>query len=278
MARSRNIKPGFFQNELLADIDPLGRLLFAGMWTIADREGRLEDRAKRIKVAVLPYDVCDVEHLLGELEKHNFIRRYQVGEDRFIEIPNFIKHQNPHCKEQGSLIPAPCLPSASTMQEQGKHGTSTEVAQLIPDSLNPITDSLIAVPAGTDAASKTDGTLFPGSNDKLKQPSKKKTKTTLQSFLDACTAAGERAIPDSDPILAYAEKVGINAEMIAACWAEFKAAYLNPSNMNPSKQQTDWRAHFRNAVRKNWYRLWFLKEGEAAQWTTTGEQARRAAA
>ena len=48
MARARILKPGFFANELLAEIHPYGRLLFAGLWTLADREGRLEDRPKRI--------------------------------------------------------------------------------------------------------------------------------------------------------------------------------------------------------------------------------------
>jgi len=42
--RSRNIKPGFFMNELLPEIELLGRLLFIGLWLLADREGRLEDR------------------------------------------------------------------------------------------------------------------------------------------------------------------------------------------------------------------------------------------
>ena len=60
MARSRNIKPGFFLNDDLAECEPLARLLFAGLWCIADREGRLEDRPKRIKIEVLPYDNCDV--------------------------------------------------------------------------------------------------------------------------------------------------------------------------------------------------------------------------
>ena len=41
MARARILKPGFFANELLADINPYGRLLFAGLWTLADREGTL---------------------------------------------------------------------------------------------------------------------------------------------------------------------------------------------------------------------------------------------
>jgi hypothetical protein len=64
MARARNIKPGFFLNDELAECEPLARLLFAGLWCIADREGRLEDKPKRIKVEILPYDDCDIDYLL----------------------------------------------------------------------------------------------------------------------------------------------------------------------------------------------------------------------
>jgi hypothetical protein len=35
----------------------------------SDREGRLEDRPKKIKAAVLPYDECDVDRLLDEWKK-----------------------------------------------------------------------------------------------------------------------------------------------------------------------------------------------------------------
>ena len=49
MARARNIKPGFFKNEDLAECSPWARLCFAGLWTLADREGRLEDRANVIQ-------------------------------------------------------------------------------------------------------------------------------------------------------------------------------------------------------------------------------------
>lgn len=107
MARSRNIKPGFFENDLLAEIDPLGRLLFAGLWTIADREGRLEDRVKKIKAKILPYDDCDVDHLLDELAKREFILRYEVDGNHYIQITNFLKHQNPHHMEAPSEIPPP---------------------------------------------------------------------------------------------------------------------------------------------------------------------------
>lgn len=107
MARTRYLKPGFFKNELLAEIDPLGRLLFAGLWTIADREGRLEDRPKRIKAEILPYDDCNVDELLDSLHKKGFILRYEVEGERYIQILNFSKHQNPHPREAKSVIPAP---------------------------------------------------------------------------------------------------------------------------------------------------------------------------
>jgi hypothetical protein len=116
MARSRNIKPGFFLNDLLAEIDPLGRLLFAGLWTIADREGRIEDRSKRIKAEILPYDNCNVIELLDELNQRKFIMRYQVDGEKYIQITNWDKHQNPHMKEKTSTIPAPCFTGASTVQ------------------------------------------------------------------------------------------------------------------------------------------------------------------
>lgn len=107
-----------------------------------------------------------------------------------------------------------------------------------------------------------------------KASSRKKSKITLKQFLEACRENSEQAIPEKDPIFEYAKTVGLDVEMIAICWQEFKAAYLQAD----SKSQKDWRQHFRNAVRRNWYKLWFLKEGEVAQWTSVGEQARRASA
>jgi hypothetical protein len=50
MARARNIKPAFFKNEQLVELGMSTRLLFIGLWCLADREGRLEDRPKRIKM------------------------------------------------------------------------------------------------------------------------------------------------------------------------------------------------------------------------------------
>jgi hypothetical protein len=102
---------------------------------------------------------------------------------------------------------------------------------------------------------------------------KEKSGTTLKAFLESCKETGEKPFPEDDTIFDYAEKVGIEPDMLATAWQEFKDRYLPTA-----KRQKDWRAHFRNAVRRNWYGLWLMKEGEAARWTSAGEQARRAAA
>ncbi|ECJ8738860.1 hypothetical protein FQB03_08460 [Salmonella enterica] len=194
MARSRNIKPGFFTNDELAECSPHARLLFAGLWTIADKEGRLDDRPKKVKALVLPFDNVDCDELLQQLHQRKFINRYQVNGEGFIQISNWKKHQNPHCKEAASEIPAPVENNYSTGQEQckddkeeDKNGTeSTQLIEndevqekhyastvqepvennlnpadslnLIPDSLNLIPDSLNLIPdslSNTQAADAT---------------------------------------------------------------------------------------------------------------------------
>lgn len=116
MARARNIKPGFFTNDALGELPPLARLLFAGLWTLCDRKGRMEDRPKKIKAEVLPYDDCDPGALLQQLHDAGFIQRYDLAGTQYIQVCKFERHQNPHLKEAQSTIPAPCEHSASTVQ------------------------------------------------------------------------------------------------------------------------------------------------------------------
>ena len=152
MARARNIKPGFFTNENLAEVPALGRILFQGLWCYADREGRLEDRPRKLKVEILPYDDCNIDELLEALALRGFIRRYKSGENSYIQVVNFCKHQNPHVKENASSIPAPEEHQTSTVQEL----ELPEQAGLIPDSLNLIPDSKKTTGASAPAFSADD--------------------------------------------------------------------------------------------------------------------------
>ena len=151
MARARNIKPGFYKNEDLAECSIWARYIFPGLWMLADREGRLEDRPKRIKGELLPFDSEDVEPLLRELEGRGFILRYRIDGASYIQISKFSQHQAPHYSEKPSAIKPPTLPELLPDDEQRKPENSRKATiikrvsqppdSLIPDSLIP--DSLI---------------------------------------------------------------------------------------------------------------------------------------
>ena len=107
MARTRSIKPSFFKNEYLAECEPMARLLFIGLWTLADSQGRMEFRHMRIKAELFPYENCDILGLLKQLADRGFVRAYESGDLKVLEIPTFGQHQRCHPDERDEGLPAP---------------------------------------------------------------------------------------------------------------------------------------------------------------------------
>lgn len=171
MARSRLLKPGFFTNETLAELPFEARLLFAGLWTLADRAGRLEDRPKRISAALFPYDLVNVNDLLEALAGKGFIRRYVAEGQVVIDLPTFLEHQSPHPREALSE-----LPKYQTVTEQPRKAaalpekdvSSPSVSVLVSDpvsiSVSEAAERPRPVPASPDTrAARPSGTrLFSG--------------------------------------------------------------------------------------------------------------------
>ena len=149
--RARNVKPGFFKNEDLVECDLSARLLFIGLWCLADKEGRLEYRPKKIKAEIFPYENFNIEKLLFQLADKNFIQIYNVNNYNYIQILNFTKHQNPHVKELESVIPEP-----------NQHQINTVLNPDLPESTRLIPDSLLLIPDSikTNAEPPADFLLF----------------------------------------------------------------------------------------------------------------------
>jgi hypothetical protein len=95
----------------------------------------------------------------------------------------------------------------------------------------------------------------------------------LKAWLDSLKASGEKPIPPDDAVFAYADEVGIPHDFLRLAWLEFRHQHTQPN----AKRYKDWRAHFRNSVRKNWGRLWWIDPASNTyQLTTVGQQAQRA--
>lgn len=141
--RSRNIKPGLYANEDLAECSFSARYIFPGLWMLADCYGRLENRPRRIKMTLLPGDSVDVAPLLDELAERGLIKFYGEG-NRYIWIPGFTRHQSPHQNERAK---GSKLPRHELDDHVWKEDKSESTPRVVPDlSESNHADSLILIP------------------------------------------------------------------------------------------------------------------------------------
>lgn len=257
--RARNIKPGFFSNELLGTYEPIITLLFAGLWCLADKDGILEDRPLRIKAELFPYrEGLDINGYITVMERDAFLTRYEVAGVKYIQINNFAKHQSPHHTEKprGYQKPQSVQRVAGkevlTPLSNGEQQVSERSDSLIPDSLiqkekPPVENPQAALPE-----------------------SKKKSPITLNRFLEDCRKRNELPIPEDDPIFNQADRENIPADFLHLCWLEFRDQHLTTRS---AKKQADWRAAFRNCVRGNWYRFWYTNADGSVAMTSNGHAA-----
>ena len=92
---------------------------------------------------------------------------------------------------------------------------------------------------------------------------------TFKKWIDQCKADERTPIPEDDPVFNYADEVGIPLDFIRYAWVEFKRKYTSPDKAR--KRYKLWARHFDNAVRENWYGIWYEREG-AFMLTTRGKQ------
>jgi len=264
MARARNIKPGFFKNEILGTADPFYSLLFEGLWVLADREGRLEDRPLRIKAEVFPYrEGLNMESMLDWLRGNEFIRRYSVAGKRYIEINNFVKHQNPHKNETPSEIPPSKeadtnADSAGVRSEKigSARADSLSSDSLIPDSLNLIPD----YPTTVGVASAESATAPAKARDDESSDSttafKQLCRDLWASYADAYRARYQvepvRNAKVNSMVKQLAQRLGEEAKPVAAFYLTHNGSYyvgkmhdLGPLVADAEKLRTEWATNTR---------------------------------
>lgn len=111
MARIRTIKPGFFRHGDLFDAEkesglPL-RIAYAGLWCVADREGRFKWKPRDMKPEILPFDDVNMTDVLDALCSKGLVQKYVVDGQEYGCIPSFLSHQHVNKHEAKSTIPEP---------------------------------------------------------------------------------------------------------------------------------------------------------------------------
>jgi hypothetical protein len=167
--------------------------------------------------------------------------------DEYLELPDFDVHNGQSAKRRAQEADRKREARKTSASEADKNGTREEKRRVnTPKS-----------PKGNSDGSPSD--------KKTKKPA-----IEIQTFIDQCKADGKKVLPADDPIFDYASKAGIPEEFLRLAWVEFRF------RMDEDKaRQSDWRKKFRNYVRGNYYKLWWINSDGAYELSTTGRQAEK---
>lgn len=123
--------------------------------------------------------------------------------------------------------------------------------------------------ASTGSPSQSSGEGTAGKPPRI--PRESKSETTLAAYLDNCKAQGLLAVPADHHIRTWAKDAGIDDLMLQVAWLTFRDRHI-PADGDKTrpKKQKDWPLTFANAVKDNWYRLWFI-DGSEVKWTSQGQ-------
>lgn len=123
--RIRSIKPDLWHDEAFGALTVQARLLFIGLITMADDEGRLRDLPAAIVGHVFPYDSVPparVDRWLEELSHARLVVRYDVGANSYLALRSWSKHQKVNRPTESQF------PSPPPMSSRNGHGSISESA------------------------------------------------------------------------------------------------------------------------------------------------------
>jgi hypothetical protein len=131
MPRIRSIKPDFFRHDVLQELEEAHpkshpMLVFAGLWTQADKNGVFQWRPKYLKLDILPFINYDISKTLDILASAKLILRFSSDGDEYGWVVSFEKHQRITGKEATDGGRYPQYNGETCEHIQGNIGEATE--------------------------------------------------------------------------------------------------------------------------------------------------------
>jgi hypothetical protein len=129
--RIRSVKPDFFRDEKLSDLETENpklkpMLVFAGLWGVSDKQGVFPWNLRLLKLDILPLLSFDLAKTLEVLEKLGLIRRFEHENKIYGHVMNFSRHQRINGKEaiEAPKYPVPSIYLPINREATGKQSGS----------------------------------------------------------------------------------------------------------------------------------------------------------
>ena len=143
MPRRRMVDPQIWRNRKFGKLSDAGRLLFIGIFSQADDDGRLKASPDFLMANIFPYDKDKTEENIHQLRdqcaKLGLIRIYTNGNEEYLDIPGWLEHQ----QIRKDRYQASKLPSFEESQELVNHLATNDNRLATNDIPNIIKSSLV---------------------------------------------------------------------------------------------------------------------------------------
>lgn len=190
-----------------------------------------------------------------------------LAENEGLEFGNFIEHNTPEQERSTSA-----KTGAERAKEYRERQAAARAAARAAGVTNGVTEKRDAVTTEESRGEENSSSLRSEESAGKPASSRKggaKPLKTLKTYLDECKEAGRKPLPADHPIRDYCRDAGISDDMLAVAWCVFREDHTTGTSKD--KKKKDWPAHFGNAVRGCWAKLWW-NDGTSVAWTTRGQQ------
>ncbi|UKA69558.1 hypothetical protein [Arthrobacter sp. FW306-06-A] len=136
MARIRNIKPDFWTDEKLVELETWERLLFIGLWNFADDEGYMPYSPKRIKMQIFPGDSLEVSRGIQSLISIGAVELFDSEFGQVLHVAKWSKHQKVSNPSKSKYSTVELAPTDGKPRKQ-----AVPAQESLEDSLNGTEDS-----------------------------------------------------------------------------------------------------------------------------------------
>lgn len=219
MPRRRMIDPQIWRNERVGSLPDAGKLLFIGIFSQADDDGRLKASPRFLLANIFPYNKDkteeDIRRLRNQCAELGLIRLYINAGREYLDIPGWSEHQQIRKdRYQPSNLPGfqePDNQLATRVNPSDNQLATTDQPNLVKSSLVKST-----TPSGAQRALK-------------KQIQKKTDSQVAEIFAEMRATFGYPDKTEKDPIPSYGKEGqaikrmlarGFTREEVIGCWKQ----------------------------------------------------------
>ncbi|GIM88868.1 hypothetical protein [Paractinoplanes toevensis] len=254
MARIRSVKPEFWDDQELAEhVSRDARLLYIGLWNLADEHGRLRGDSRFIKGRVFPYDddldFDGVTLLIAELALAGKVVPFRTAVGIYLFLPNLAQHQRLEPEKVASRLPDPNdqdsdLLSPRALVDANRSESRADLSARRAEKIALLYGawSMEHVSADADSAATHTQTEADESDDEPDDGSTDEQPDAGESKAAKKARSKEGKLPSTHPNLTWsADEINVDPE-----WIKFWTVY--PSIKDKNAARTKWLAALRAKV------------------------------